>query len=179
MLAIVAFMRPILALLRPPRTDESAAILARYARQIVPIAHLRQLPGVPVIDVADMQALVQIAEHYDRSILHEAGDEGDAFWVTDESGHFRFALGAPSATPQDAAVAPSTLDGLAGNAIPRVLEPNGAISAFHAQPAAARPPVAFDAPAPADAAVVDADPDRIQARTAFARMTGLEWAPRS
>ncbi len=31
--------------------------------------------------------------HYDRSILHEIEDDGEAFWVTDESGQFRYALG--------------------------------------------------------------------------------------
>jgi hypothetical protein len=47
-----------------------------------------------VIDVEDMEALAQIAEHYDRSILHEIAEDGEAFWVTDESGQFRYALGA-------------------------------------------------------------------------------------
>ena len=56
-----------------------------------------QLPGVPVIDVDDIRALAQIAEHYDRSILHEVSEEGDAYWVTDESGQFRYAIGAPAA----------------------------------------------------------------------------------
>jgi hypothetical protein len=43
-----------------------------------------------------MDALARIAEHYDRSILHEATADGDAFWVADESGQFRYALGAPA-----------------------------------------------------------------------------------
>ena len=60
---------------------------------IVPVARVWQLPGVPVIDVEDMEALAQIAEHYDRSILHEVAEDGEAFWVTDESGQFRYALG--------------------------------------------------------------------------------------
>jgi len=49
---------------------------------------------VAVIDVADIEALVRIADHYDRSILHELTDYGEAFWVTDESGQFRFWIGA-------------------------------------------------------------------------------------
>ena len=53
-----------------------------------------QQPGVAVIDVADIEALVRIADHYDRSILHELTDYGEAFWVTDESGQFRFWIGA-------------------------------------------------------------------------------------
>ncbi len=96
LLAILALLRPILAFLAPRRRDESASIRARYRHLIVPVEHVWQLPGVPVIDVADMDALARIAEHYDRSILHEATADGDAFWVTDESGQFRFALGAPA-----------------------------------------------------------------------------------
>jgi hypothetical protein len=70
---------------------------------IVQVDRVWQLPGVPVIDVADMDALARIAEHYDRSILHETTDEGDAFWVTDESGQFRYAVGVwASATAPDA-----------------------------------------------------------------------------
>jgi hypothetical protein len=57
---------------------------------------------VAVIDVADMEALVEIAERYDRSILHETTDDGEAFWVTDESGQFRYAVGAPAYLAQPA-----------------------------------------------------------------------------
>jgi signal peptidase I len=81
-----------LALLRPRRRDELAAIEKRYGRMIVPVARVWQQPGVPVIDVADINHLARIAEHYDRSILHEANDGLHAFWVTDESGQFRYAL---------------------------------------------------------------------------------------
>ena len=92
-LAILALLRPVLSLVRSRPQDESATIRARYGRFIVPVERVWQLPGVPVIDVADMEALAQIAEHYDRSILHETAEEGEAFWVTDESGQFRYALG--------------------------------------------------------------------------------------
>ncbi len=90
-LAALACLR--LALGRSQPRDESASIRARYGRMIVPVARVWQLPGVPVIDVEDMEALAQIAEHYDRSILHEVAEDGDAFWVTDESGQFRYAVG--------------------------------------------------------------------------------------
>jgi signal peptidase I len=92
-LAILALLRPLRALIGTRPQDESATIRARYGRMIVPVARVWQLPGVPVIDVEDMEALAQIAEHYDRSILHETAQEGEAFWVTDESGQFRYALG--------------------------------------------------------------------------------------
>ena len=80
------------ALTKPTAEDEVAAILARYGPLIVPVSRVWQLPGVAVIDVASMDALVRVAEHYDRSILHEINDWGDWFWVTDESGQFRFAV---------------------------------------------------------------------------------------
>ncbi|HTU77834.1 MAG TPA: signal peptidase I [Solirubrobacteraceae bacterium] len=101
MLAMLAFMRPLLALLGPARHGESAAIRARYGRLIVPVARVSQLPGVPVIDVVDMDALARIADHYDRSILHERRPGCDAFWVTDESGQFRYALGADAASARE------------------------------------------------------------------------------
>ena len=92
-LAALACLRLALALAAPRPRDEAASIRARYGRMIVPVARVWQLPGVPVIDVEDMQALAQIAEHYDRSILYEIAEDGEAFWVTDESGQFRYALG--------------------------------------------------------------------------------------
>jgi signal peptidase I len=98
LLAILALLRPILALVQPRGRDEVARIRSRYGRLIVPVAHVSQLPGVAVIDVTDMDALVRIAEHYERSILYEAGDHGHSFWVTDESGQFRYAVGAPVIT---------------------------------------------------------------------------------
>lgn len=78
---------------RPRRRDgETAEILSRYGSVIVPVERVWQLPGVAVIDVADIDALVRIAAHYERSILHERTEYGDAFWVSDESGQFRYAV---------------------------------------------------------------------------------------
>jgi signal peptidase I len=94
LLAALACLRLAPAFVAPRPRDEAARIRARYGRMIVPVARVWQLPGVPVIDVADMDALAQIAEHYDRSILHETAEEEEAFWVTDESGQFRYAVGA-------------------------------------------------------------------------------------
>jgi signal peptidase I len=77
---------------RPRRRDEADSIRRRYGRLIVPVERVWELPGVQVIDVADIESLVRIAEHYDRSILHETTPDGEAFWVTDESGQFRYAV---------------------------------------------------------------------------------------
>ncbi|MCW3018903.1 MAG: hypothetical protein JWN10_1211 [Solirubrobacterales bacterium] len=113
LLAIAALVRP-RPRQRQGQRDETAAIRSRYGRLIVPVARVSQLPGVAVIDVSDIDALARIAEHYDRSILHEHAEDGDAFWVTDESGHFRYAL-QPGATEIRAATqtpAPAAPQGL-------------------------------------------------------------------
>jgi hypothetical protein len=103
---------------------------------IIPVARVWQRPGAPVIDVEDMDALVRIAEHYDRSILHEAGDEGEAFWVTDESGQFRYALGAPPAMVGGEIANDRHADRFLGDAYVDALEFGGTISAYETQPAA-------------------------------------------
>jgi hypothetical protein len=65
---------------------------------------------VAVIDVADIEPLVRIAEHYDRSIPHERTDAGDAFWVADESGQFRFMLPGAGSEAQQPDGLPSAAD---------------------------------------------------------------------
>jgi signal peptidase I len=94
---VILLIVGVLAFLRPQARDEAATIRSRYGRLIVPVEGVRPLPGVAVIDVADMDALVRIAEHYDRSILHESSTDGEAFWVADESGHFRYTIGGRAA----------------------------------------------------------------------------------
>jgi hypothetical protein len=164
--AIVIFVYILLATLayvRPRLRDESAAIRARYGRLIIPVARVWQLPGVAVIDVADIDALVRIAEHYDRSILYEASDEGEAFWVTDESGQFRYAVGA----------SPWTMDGEVVDERPRELF----VVAGDSTPAEEWTP--YDT---ADAVTQDwrvsgdaSDVGRTPAIAAFAPITGAEW----
>jgi signal peptidase I len=174
LVAILALLRPLLTLLRPPRRDESASIIARYGGLIIPVARVQPLPGVAVIDVADMDALVRIAEHYDRSILHEASDRGESFWVADESGQFRYALGSSMRAMSggdERIVAPGPLEQHASDVDVDGPEPTGTIPTFDASTIVARAPFA--------SAYEPADLDRMQARAAFAQMTGLEWAPRS
>jgi hypothetical protein len=174
LLAILFFIRPLLAIARPRRRDESASIMARYGSLIVPVAHVWQLPGVAVIDVSDMDALARIAERYDRSILHEHGAQGDIFWVTDESGQFRYATGSAAPivgeqavdapTPQPPAPEPLTPDTYA-----QELELGGVISAYETG---------------ADSAAVAADPPAVAPATAYtpaeplsvAEPVTAEWA---
>jgi signal peptidase I len=98
---VLCTMLLVLAFMRPRRTDEAQAILARHSRSIVEVDRVWQLPGTPVIDVADIDALVRIAEHYERTILFETAGESNAFWVTDESGQFRYAAGAAVAVDSE------------------------------------------------------------------------------
>jgi signal peptidase I len=143
---VVCVLLAIWALVRPRLGDESASIRARYGRLIVPVARMWQLPGVPVIDVADMDALAQIAAHYERSILYETSDEGEAYWVADESGQFRYAVGT-WARAVDELVEEGPLDTLAGEVYADELELGGTISAYEPQPA--------DDPVPADVAATE------------------------
>ncbi len=152
-----------LAYVRPRLRDESTTIRARYGRLIIPVARVWQLPGVAVIDVADMEALVRIAEHYDRSILYEESNEGEAFWVTDESGQFRYAVGA----------AAWTMDGEVVDETPHEL------FVVTADSAAAEDWTTYDS---ADAITQDwrvtreaTDVGRTPAIAAFAPLTGREW----
>jgi signal peptidase I len=118
-LAALALIGPLIALIAP-RRDEAASILARYRGLIIPVAHIAPLRGVPVIDVADMDALARIAEHYDRSILHETTAAGNAFWVADESGQFRYTIGEapPIGDDTNATSVPSTNGQIATPASP-------------------------------------------------------------
>ena len=156
LIAILALLRPLLALVRPLR-DESANIRARYGRMIVPVAHVPPLPGDPVIDVSDMESLVKIAEHYDRSILYEATRDGDAYWVTDESGQFRYTVDAPAGAPPDQAAEPAWTQDAVSTPSASWAEVARGTSAWPPD-AAAEPPtleheIAAPGPAPQDVAL--------------------------
>jgi signal peptidase I len=136
---VIVGLIAMLALLRT-RTrlqDEASSIRARYGHMIIPVGHVTQPAGTSVIDVADMEALVRIAQHYDRSILHESYGGGEAFWVADESGQFRYAVGGPAPVASPA-------------------------PAFTAAPVA--PPVEAADPAPVAAATATFDADFLQPR---------------
>jgi signal peptidase I len=93
-----------LLLLRPRPRAESEHICAKYGQLIVEVARVLQPPDIAVIDVASIDALVQLAERYERSILYERGAASEAFWVSDESGQFRYAPGADPTEATDEAL---------------------------------------------------------------------------
>jgi signal peptidase I len=132
---VVCILVAVLAFVRARVRDESSTIRARYGRMIVPVERVWQLPGVPVIDVADMDALAQIAAHYDRSILHETAEEGEAFWVTDESGQFRYALGSWVSAADGEPVDQFAGDTRVHEVYADELELDGRIAAYEMQPA--------------------------------------------
>jgi signal peptidase I len=74
------------------KTSETEKLRNRYRSMVVPIAGVQEPAAVQrVVDVADMDALVKIAARYDRMILHEAGDDTDAYSVADDGVLYRFA----------------------------------------------------------------------------------------
>jgi hypothetical protein len=107
-LLVVICTAAALVALRPRRRTQAEEIKARYGPAIVPVARVWLQPGVPVIDVEDMEALARIAAHYERSILSETTEYGEAFWVTDESGQFRYV--AVEAEPEWAQNAPEPIE---------------------------------------------------------------------
>jgi signal peptidase I len=171
LMAILALLRPLLARFAPRQQGESADIIARYGEMIIPVARVSQLPGVAVIDVADMDALVRIAEHYDRSILHETDLDGDAFWVADESGQFRYTVGESrnavdgqlvQQIPQDLRFSEAQTEELDLGGLTAVLDVQAIAGAYDAAPAepAAYEQVAYDPaePAPYEPRVYDDAP---------------------
>jgi signal peptidase I len=131
---VVCVLLAVCLQLRSRPRDESADIIRRYRRMIIPVARVRQRPGDSVIDVESMEALARIAEHYDRSILHEAGDLGDAFWVSDESGQFRYSPRAARAPAGGVPVEVRPDGGGLGDGYAGAPEFAGPISAYGTQP---------------------------------------------
>lgn len=80
-------------LLQRRRDDEAAAIQRRFGDLIVPVS-----PGPhhhsSERTVATIDALVRIAERYDRLILHEARADGHSFLVDDAGLVYRYDIGA-------------------------------------------------------------------------------------
>jgi signal peptidase I len=79
------------------RRDEVAAIVSRYGDLIVRIAAGSRAPVVER-RVESIEALVRLAERYDRVILHEERDGLDSFVVEDAGFAYRYDVGTP---PED------------------------------------------------------------------------------
>lgn len=81
---------------RGPRGDRTDDFLVRHAARIVPVASF--VPTGTVIDVADAESLVRVAERLDTVVLHHAGATSDVFAVQDGDTAFRF-VGRRTAVP--------------------------------------------------------------------------------
>jgi signal peptidase I len=81
--------------LRRRRDDELAAIERRYGDLIVAVA-AGVRPQAPERRVATMEALVRIAERYDRLVLHEERDGLHSFLVDDAGLVYRYDVGGPA-----------------------------------------------------------------------------------
>jgi hypothetical protein len=76
---LLALLLGLRLLLRRPR-DEVTRISTRYGHLLVPVSG-QGVPGDRAVQVATMEALVQVAERYERSILHVSRDGKDSFLV--------------------------------------------------------------------------------------------------
>ncbi|HKI93283.1 MAG TPA: signal peptidase I [Gaiellaceae bacterium] len=74
------------------RDGEAERIKSRYARFLVPVSHLEEASAQRVVEVADMDALVKIAERYERMILHERERGEDTFSVSDDGVVYRYVV---------------------------------------------------------------------------------------
>ena len=63
--------------------DEAATIAVRYRRWLVPVASRNTADLSSSVRVQSFDALVALAEQYDRMILHERASEGDTYFVED------------------------------------------------------------------------------------------------
>jgi signal peptidase I len=80
------------------RGDEVAQIGQRYRDWIVEIAP-GERPAGTERRVASMEALARLAERYERLILHEPGERGDAFLVEDDGIVYRYEIVRPLRRP--------------------------------------------------------------------------------
>ena len=82
--ALCALLVACFLVLRGRHADEPARIEARYRRLLVPVASLDREPDIKPIKVASIEALAQLAERYQRLILHEQSECGHAYLVADD-----------------------------------------------------------------------------------------------
>ena len=83
-IAVYAFLRK-----RGEAFEESVQIQAQYGHLIVPIVAGEDL-GWPPVDVANIKALVRLAESGQRLILHNRSGDVDTYMVNDEGTVYRY-----------------------------------------------------------------------------------------
>jgi signal peptidase len=90
---------------RRTRGGEAERIQARYGDKILPVLAVDQASWHEVVEVPSFEALVRVADSYQRMILHDARDGWSTYWVADDGvAYVYWARG--TATPPAPAVAP-------------------------------------------------------------------------
>jgi hypothetical protein len=97
-IAAVLLLGGLALVLRRRRAEESEAerIQARYGHLIVPVSS-RSGEWAHVTDLAEMDALVRLAEHHGRLILHLVDGAAHSYVVEDGANAFRYRVGRPDA----------------------------------------------------------------------------------
>ena len=97
-IALLLLLGGLALVLRHRRVPETPAdrIQARYGHLIVPVSS-RSGGWEQVTDLADMEALVRLAEHHGRLILHVSDGAGHSYVVEDGANALRYRVGRPDA----------------------------------------------------------------------------------
>ena len=82
--ALCALLVAAFLLLRGRRADEPSRIQARYRRLLVPVGRSERRSYDEVVEVRSIGALVQLAERYERMILHEQSERDHAYRIADD-----------------------------------------------------------------------------------------------
>ena len=72
------------------REDDPDRIRQRYGPLLVPVAWMQRARVETVVAVTSMEALVRLAERYDRAILHEESTGVHTYFVEDAGVVYRF-----------------------------------------------------------------------------------------
>jgi hypothetical protein len=118
------------------RLAEPEQIQAQYRHVIVPIADDGGFAGQEPVDLDSMEALVRLAEHYGRLILHSRRDGADSYLLDDGAVLYRYRAGktvskavnvqrAPASAAPDATASHPVLPGGAGVRASPPVAPNG------------------------------------------------------
>lgn len=85
--------------------DEPSRICARYRSRLIPISSAECAPGRPLVAVATVEALMRLAEHANRPVLHLENDGAEgahSFLLEDDTAAYRYRAYATEAARQKA-----------------------------------------------------------------------------
>ena len=85
---------------------EAARIRSRYGQWLVPVARSHRRAYDEVVEVTSMEKLVELAQRYDRMILHEESDLGHSYRIAEEGILYVYLVGTGGLEPPLPVVAP-------------------------------------------------------------------------